>query len=41
MPLDRATRRNLELTETMRTGERKGSLLWLLDKPEPPWAQGF
>ncbi len=32
MLLDRATRRNLELTETMRSGERKGSLLWLLDK---------
>jgi len=32
MLLDRATRRNLELTETMRAGERKGSLLWLLDK---------
>ncbi len=32
MLLDRATRRNLELTETMRAGERRGSLLWLLDK---------
>ncbi|MFH1513610.1 MAG: DNA mismatch repair protein MutS [Bacillota bacterium] len=32
MLLDRATRRNLELTETMRAGERKGSLLWLLDR---------
>ena len=32
MLLDSATRRNLELTETMRGGERRGSLLWLLDK---------
>ena len=32
MLLDRATRRNLELTETMRAGERKGSLLWLMDR---------
>ncbi len=26
------TRRNLELTETMRNGERKGSLMWVIDK---------
>lgn len=32
MILDAATRRNLELTETIRGKERKGSLLWLLDK---------
>ncbi|HIU20159.1 MAG TPA: DNA mismatch repair protein MutS [Candidatus Limiplasma stercoravium] len=32
MFLDRMTRRNLELTESLRTGERRGSLLWLLDK---------
>ncbi|MBQ8159638.1 MAG: DNA mismatch repair protein MutS [Clostridia bacterium] len=32
MLLDRNTRRNLELTESMRTRSRKGSLLWLLDK---------
>ncbi len=32
MYLDRATRRNLELTESLRSGERRGSLLWLLDK---------
>ena len=32
MLLDRATRRNLELTETLRAGERRGSLLWLLDQ---------
>lgn len=34
MFLDRHTRRNLELTECLRSGERKGSLLWLLDKTE-------
>lgn len=32
MYLDRMTRRNLELTESMRSGERRGSLLWLLDE---------
>lgn len=32
MLLDRATRRNLELTETMREGKREGSLLWAIDR---------
>ena len=32
MLLDRNTRRNLELTESIRSRARKGSLLWLLDK---------
>ncbi len=32
MLLDRATRRNLELCETMRDKEKKGSLFWVLDK---------
>lgn len=32
MLLDAATRRNLELTETMREKSKKGSLLWVLDK---------
>lgn len=32
MVLDLSTRRNLELTETIRSGEKKGSLLWVLDK---------
>ncbi len=32
MGLDAATRRNLELTATMRTGERRGSLIWVLDR---------
>ena len=32
MNLDMVARRNLEITETMRGRERKGSLLWVLDK---------
>ena len=32
MELDWSAMRNLELTETMRSGEKKGSLLWVLDK---------
>lgn len=32
MVVDSATRRNLELTETMREKNKKGSLLWVLDK---------
>ena len=32
MHLDAATRRNLELTRTLREGERRGSLLWVLDR---------
>ena len=32
MELDLTARRNLELTETLRGGEKKGSLLWVLDK---------
>ena len=32
MVLDSATRRNLELVETMREKNKKGSLLWVLDK---------
>ncbi len=34
MELDTATRRNLELTETMRAAEKRGTLLWVLDKTE-------
>ena len=30
--MDSSTRRNLELCETMRSGERRGSLLWVLDR---------
>ena len=32
MDIDVFTRRNLELTETMRSKSKKGSLLWVLDK---------
>ena len=32
MELDLDARRNLELTETMRSKEKKGTLLWVLDK---------
>ena len=32
LEMDINTRRNLELTESMRTKEKKGSLLWVLDK---------
>ncbi len=32
LQLDVNTRRNLELTETMRTKEKRGSLLWVLDR---------
>ncbi len=34
MELDASTRRNLELVETMRNKEKKGSLLWVLDRTE-------
>ncbi len=36
MELDYTTRRNLELTENLRTGEKRGSLLWVLDKTKTP-----
>ena len=36
MELDMTARRNLELTETLRGGEKKGSLLWVLDKTRTP-----
>ena len=32
MDMDVAARRNLEITETMRDGGKKGSLLWVLDR---------
>lgn len=32
MTLDITARRNLEIVQTMRTGEKKGTLLWVLDK---------
>ena len=36
MELDLTSRRNLELTETLRGKEKKGSLLWVLDKTRTP-----
>jgi DNA mismatch repair protein MutS len=36
MTLDAATRRNLELTETLRSGVARGSLLWVLDHTVTP-----
>ncbi len=34
MRLSPVTRANLELTETMRGREKRGTLLWVLDKTE-------
>ena len=36
MELDLTARRKLELTETLRSKEKKGSLLWVLDKTKTP-----
>ena len=36
MELDVTARRTLELTETMRSKEKRGSLLWVLDKTKTP-----
>ncbi len=36
MTLDEATRRALELVETMREGTTRGTLLWVLDKTQTP-----
>ena len=36
MELDLPARRNLELTETLRDREKRGSLLWVLDKTRTP-----
>ena len=36
MELDLTARRNLELTETLRSKEKKGSLLWVLDRTQTP-----
>ena len=36
MTLDLTARRNLELTKTLRTGERRGTLLWVLDQTRTP-----
>ena len=34
MRLDLSARRNLELTETMRSKEKRGTLLWVLDRTQ-------
>ncbi len=36
MELDWNARRSLELTESLRSGEKRGSLLWVLDKTRTP-----
>ncbi len=36
MELDLTARRNLELTETIRGGDKRGSLLWVLDRTNTP-----
>ena len=36
MEIDYSARRSLELTENMRTNEKRGSLLWALDKTRTP-----
>ena len=36
MELDYTTLRNLELSQSLRTGEKKGSLLWVLDQTKTP-----
>mgnify|MGYP002521037247 FL=1 len=36
MELDWSTRKSLELTESLRSGEKRGSLLWVLDKTKTP-----
>ena len=36
MELDYTTLRGLELTQSLRTGEKKGSLLWVLDRTKTP-----
>ncbi len=36
MELDYSSRRSLELTENLRSGEKRGSLLWVLDRTNTP-----
>jgi DNA mismatch repair protein MutS len=36
LEIDEATRRSLEITRTLRSGERQGSLLWVIDKTVTP-----
>lgn len=41
MGIDLNTRRNLELLETMRNKEKRGSLLWVLDQTKTAMESGF
>lgn len=41
MVLDTATRRNLELLETLREKQKRGSLLWVLDKTKTAMGARF
>ena len=41
LKMDIYTKRNLELTETLRLKERTNSLIWLLDKTKPQWVQDY
>ena len=38
MIIDSSSRRNLELVETLREKQKRGSLLWVLDKTKQRWA---
>ena len=37
MLIDSSSRRNLELVETLRENQKRGSLLWVLDKTKTAW----
>ncbi len=41
MKIDVHSKRNLELTETLRTKEKTGSLLWLLDKTKNSYGWSY
>lgn len=41
LELDVTARRNLELTRTIRSGDKRGSLLWVLDKTKTAMGQRF
>lgn len=41
MQIDSGTRRNLELCQSMRDGEKRGTLLWVLDRTPHLWERGF
>ena len=41
MVIDTSTRRNLELVETMREKQKRGTLLWVLDKTKTAMGPDF